>query len=412
MKNKLLPLILAVLASGCSFRVSTSVEPAPQLAPKLDFSYYDNAQVSIEQPDGFVTFASKILSNCPGAVNRYSAADCSGQQRFNLPAGVLIRTNKKGDVLSEKQLSGGFYPFAYFNKVAQTPDNGFVGSGNFYDPTTKKTLNLVKFNALGEQVWVKGLENPDQTVRNLIVLKSGHILVLGTTYRAPAGPGFATFTSFLLKLDPNGNTISQQSYGNAGQPDGGAEAVELENGNIVVAYGGESNIERRNSLLFFDKDLKALNSTPMAATSQLRFLAKTSAGFVLLTSDIVGGTNTQNLAYFSMEGKEIRKILVTNAQLFISRIASTPNDGIAMVASQNSNQLVIIRLDKDGTNLRLEPYNISPSVLASGVQVMPSGRVVGTFIENAATKNELTLFMVEPNNTEGFRKVIASGKIK
>ena len=421
MKKTITVLLLAFLVGACTFRLSTVEEPAPQLAPKLDFSFYNNAQATLETNDGFLTFTSKVLSNCPGSLGYSSGFLPTGgcpdvsTRRFSLSVGSVIFTNKKGETSTERILTEPYF-VTFISNVVQTPDGGFVALGAIIDQATKKNAPIGKFNAKGEVEWVKSFDDPNQTVRTITVLKSGDILLAGTTFNSQGGTGsgFGNTTPFLLKLDKNGKTLIQQNYGNVGFMNGEANVLELDNGQIVLTYSENSNTGQINSLLFFDANLKAIKTIGLRA-SQLRFLAKSGAGFVLLTNDFMNGINTQNLVYFSADGTEIRKVLVSNTQLFISKMAATPpSGGITLVATNSTNQLTIIRLGQDGTNLRLSQYATRPNNAfgtSTNAQITPSGRIIGTFVENANGINALNFFMIEPDGTEGFRKIIASGKL-
>ena len=420
MKTTITVLLLAFLIGACTFRLSTVEEPAPQLAPKLDFSYYNNAQATLETNDGFLTFTSKVLTNCPdgiapirGSVPRSSCIE-SKTRMFRVSVSTMIRTDKKGEALSEKLLTE-VYQVGFLSNVAPTTDGGFLGLGSIVNEATKKYSPIAKFNAKGEVEWVKSFDDPNQTIRTINVLKSGDILLAGTIYKPQVGTGFGinTYTPFLLKLDAKGNTLVQQNYGNSGQTGLQAEVIELENGLIVLTNSENTTAGFKNSLLFFGSDLKALNTVNMP-NNQLRFLAKSSTGFAVLTNDFVNGFNIQNLVYFSADGTEIRKVLVSNTQLFISKMAATPSGGITLVATNSTNQLTIIRLGQDGTNLRLSQYATRPNNAfgtSTNAQITPSGRIIGTFVENANGINALNFFMIEPDGSEGFRKIIASGKL-
>ena len=131
----------------------------------------------------------------------------------------VIRTNNFGDSLWTKKLGGQFADYA--RSVQQTTDGGFIitGTTNSYGQGTPGCSNvyILKIDSIGVLEWQKtyGSTSPDEGYY-ITTTNDGNYAIVGFKWTFNIGE----YDTYLLKINPNGDTLWTKTYGGPDDEEG------------------------------------------------------------------------------------------------------------------------------------------------------------------------------------------------
>lgn len=139
--------------------------------------------------------------------------------------GWLYKTDFNGNLLWSREYlyTGGFF------SVKQTTDKGFIAIGS------SSSITILKTDSIGQPIWFHTYSSlPGNTTGNDVeLLKDGSAVVTGMLYLNAFGN---IADVFLLKIDPNGNTVWFKTYGFTFEEYGKSVKATKEGGFIIAGY--------------------------------------------------------------------------------------------------------------------------------------------------------------------------------
>ncbi len=145
----------------------------------------------------------------------------------------LIKTDSVGDTLWTKSFGGGFNDLG--TSVQQTVDGGYMVAGetnNF--GAGGRDFYLIKTDAFGDTLWTKtygGVD--DEYLHEIQQTQDGGYIIAGRTN----GFGAGSADVYLIKTDPNGDTLWTRVYGGASPDLGYSVQQTIDGGYIISGYG-------------------------------------------------------------------------------------------------------------------------------------------------------------------------------
>ena len=141
------------------------------------------------------------------------ATDRSGVSSTSTPVQISVRgTNVVCPPLIEWQADFGTPGQDYPRRIYATADGGYVFGGEKYSNTNYWDFWIVRMDANGNKIWEKTIGRRDsESFGDLKPLSDGGIIVGGGRYVNDDDYQF-----LLMRLDPNGNVLWEQTYGGAG----------------------------------------------------------------------------------------------------------------------------------------------------------------------------------------------------
>ena len=147
------------------------------------------------------------------------------------PLGIyLIKTDSGGNVMWSQTYGGSQYDYAL--AVKETADSGYILAGvtNSFG-AGYRDLYLIKTDSVGDTLWTRTHGGSDNDVGAAVLqAQDGGYVVLGTTYSYSAGSGDV----WLVKTDPSGNAVWDQSYGGV-DSDAGWDLQPTSDGGYIIA---------------------------------------------------------------------------------------------------------------------------------------------------------------------------------
>ncbi len=146
----------------------------------------------------------------------------------------LVKVGKDTDILQRK--SAKLSNFSEAVAITKTPENGYFVGGYTLDGL----LFLLKTDSNGNLVFNKTFgTNNENTLNNIITLRDGGILAIGTSATTRSGKndlfetGLGLNDIYLTRFTSNGTILWSKKYGTE-YDDKGIDAVEAQDGSIVV----------------------------------------------------------------------------------------------------------------------------------------------------------------------------------
>jgi hypothetical protein len=135
---------------------------------------------------------------------------------------LILKLDGQGTVQWQRELGPGGSSQGYLNAVQQTPDGGYVATGEFYAPSTGSTpesVLVVKLDASGNVTWQRAFNNLSSTgsatstelANAILTTPDGGYLVAGSWSNSTT-PGECCRGALLLKLDAQGAIQWQNAY--------------------------------------------------------------------------------------------------------------------------------------------------------------------------------------------------------
>ena len=150
----------------------------------------------------------------------------------------LIRTNNQGEeVWSKTYAAEGSrgHAFDWCNAMTGTRDGGAILTG-YSDNKDVMDVHVIKTDAEGNEVWSKSLGNkPFYDFGNAVLeMADGSYFVAGTTKSIVNSKDIYNNDVYLVRLDPDGNVVWENSCGGSGL-DWASSAVQNEEGDVIIA---------------------------------------------------------------------------------------------------------------------------------------------------------------------------------
>ncbi|MCD6532132.1 hypothetical protein J7K99_06795 [bacterium] len=144
----------------------------------------------------------------------------------------LIRTDPNGDTLWTRTYGGTGNDFAY--GLAITPDGGFLLAGTYasdYYRISEGYVYLVRTDSVGDTLWTRTYGGTLSDVAYALALTAdGGSIVAGATYSFGAGEDDV----YVLKFDPAGDTLWARVYGGP-ENDAGYAVAQTSDGGYIIA---------------------------------------------------------------------------------------------------------------------------------------------------------------------------------
>jgi hypothetical protein len=230
---------------------------------------------------------------------------------------------------------------------------------------------VVKLDADGNHLWSRRFgDASDQIGLGVATDPGGNVILMGSimgTADFGGGPLTSTGTNavFVAKLDPNGNHVWSQRFGDAGAYDGEAVATDAD-GNVILAGAFTGAVDFGGGLLASagDRDIFVTKLDPSgaylwakrygdAADQRARFVATDAAGNVVITgmvtgqADFSGGLIPSGLLT-SAGGQDIfvAKLDPSGAYLWAKRYGdAAEQQGAAVAVDASGTVLVVGQID-------------------------------------------------------------------
>ncbi|MCX6273386.1 MAG: hypothetical protein NTU44_19635 [Bacteroidetes bacterium] len=187
----------------------------------LVFSSYDKFRIDKISDDGILQWTSikagatgkifgAVLQKPDGSI--YVGGTCTEPVTQN-PAMTLVKLSSTGDSVWTKYYQSDTNQISCFD-VISTQDGGFVLAGQVNIPGKNMDIVIVKTDADGSLIWTKNygdqkvecansvLENPDGTI---------------VTYGTDFSNQYGTRSAMILKVNPNGDSITSSIIGGSSQ---------------------------------------------------------------------------------------------------------------------------------------------------------------------------------------------------
>jgi predicted RNase H-related nuclease YkuK (DUF458 family) len=205
-------LIMVSLVSFAALGIASAYEPAVQWqktfgGSSLDFGW------SVQQ----TTDRGYIIAGTTGSFGRGDV--------------YLIKTDSAGNKLWQKTFVGS--KSDYGSSAQQTTDGGYIIAGTTYSFGAGQDVYLIKTDSDGNSVWQRtfGGSGDDRGYSVGQTIDGGYIIAGGTE---SFGAGSADV--YLIKTDPNGNSVWQKTFGGNNWDDSMAVQQTSDGGFIIAGY--------------------------------------------------------------------------------------------------------------------------------------------------------------------------------
>jgi hypothetical protein len=154
-----------------------------------------------------------------------------GSGQFDM---YLVRTDSLGNRISSHTYGGEMTEYGY--DLHKTSDGGFVVVGSTKSfGAGERDVYLIRVDADGEMLWSKTFGGvADDEARSVRQTSDGGFIICGGTYSF--GAGYQDV--YLIKTDPLGNLVWQQTFGGAGGEMGATVRQMPDGGYIVIGSTG------------------------------------------------------------------------------------------------------------------------------------------------------------------------------
>ncbi|MDQ3048698.1 MAG: T9SS type A sorting domain-containing protein [Bacteroidota bacterium] len=153
---------------------------------------------------------------------------------------LIVKTDALGDTVWTKSYGGPEPEFA--NSIVKTTDGNYfiIGFSQSFGGGDYDTW-LLKVNPMGDTIWTKTYGSwGNEEGREVIPTADGNYVITGFT----DSPTPSNYNCFLTKIDPSGNIIWSKNYGGSGYDCGNSVRQCLDGGYIIIgetfSYGAGS----------------------------------------------------------------------------------------------------------------------------------------------------------------------------
>ena len=146
----------------------------------------------------------------------------------------LLKTNAGGDTIWTRTYGDTAWDYGY--SVQQTTDGGYIiaGSTNSFG-ATDRDVYVLRTDSIGDTLWTRTygcIAFYDDYGRSVKQCVDGGYIVTGSTY------SFNNSDVWLIKIDPNGDTVWTKTFGQGSREGGMSVQQTLDNGYIIAGYTG------------------------------------------------------------------------------------------------------------------------------------------------------------------------------
>ena len=199
-------------------------------------------------------------SNSPTSKNKTVTSDSFGDY-------WLVKIDTLGNIIWQKNYGGNHYESGQYNgnyqgrlNIINTNDGNYIFVGSSISNISKsKSQNgkgggdvwIVKVDSLGNKLWDKTLggESHESGIR-IIQSVDSSLLIIASSYSDSSGDktqkSFGSYDIWLIRLDNNGNTLWEKSYGGIGN-DYPVSINELSDKSILIGAASTSPISGNKS---------------------------------------------------------------------------------------------------------------------------------------------------------------------
>jgi hypothetical protein len=144
---------------------------------------------------------------------------------------ILIKTDSNGNSLWQKIFGGRNWDWG--NSVQQTSDGGFIIAGYTESfGAGELDVYLIKTDSAGNLLWQKTFGGSNFDVGYSVQQTSdGGFIIAGETDSFGAGNGDV----YLIKTDPNGNSLWQKTFGGSSSLDEAFSVQQISDGSFIIA---------------------------------------------------------------------------------------------------------------------------------------------------------------------------------
>lgn len=195
-----------------------------------------------------------LVDGLYASVGEYIAIGSTNGAGAGLYDGWLVKFDSEGD-LKWQQTFGGTAD-DYFSSIIKTSDNGFLITGtSFSNSVGLEDVWLLKLNATGLPQWEKRFGGTSTDLgMNSVQISDGTFIVSATTL----SKGEGSFDHWLLKVDGNGNLISDKTFGTNAY-EAYAQIMQKPDGNFFISGVYETSGNRDFQVMEINSNLDSLN---------------------------------------------------------------------------------------------------------------------------------------------------------
>ena len=264
--------------------------------------------------------------------------------------------------------------------AAATSDGGYVVAGDGQDPSTPRKGVIVKVvtkNELGI-LWQKSYGGKfDSLFRGVTELKDGSLVATGISFYS----GFAGDEDvWVVKMDKDGNKLSESTYGNKGEQDDGYAVTSTSDGGFIVCGLALSNNNPSIWVLKFTSDCSVMWEKRFSGKYALDIIETTDGGYMLCGGSPINGGLNSNVYVIKLDA-DGNKVWdkVYSQQVYVmlnSGITETMDNGYVVVGKK-----FVMKIDNNGELKWNQDY---PNSFLYSVVEMPDGKLFagGSSIDN------------------------------
>lgn len=330
---------------------------------------------------------------------------------FSTGDGLIAKYSFDGKQIWQKDLSGD--ETDRFYSVEETNDKGFLAVGVSYSTDLGFSNNsreghaiATKFDKDGNIEWTKGFKNGSNPLiyKNIISLDDGGYLIDCAELKGSVGSGESEYNNLvsrsLVKLDENGDLVSEVKYNISDKPTVITSYKEVEKNKILIS-GYEKESDSKNN--YFVSIVDATNGKPIwikkgseAQVSSKINYALAHKGVIYAVGEAVENSNTDAIIYaidvksgdikwnYILKGskKDSFKTLVVNSKDEVVVIGDTESSDIEGVTLTNKKDVIVAKFTKEGLFTDIESmgakatgFEVKSAILDKNDKIILIGRV-------------------------------------